>query len=146
MSPTSELTVMAEQCTGRGASGVVCAAAPLAALAGAMAIHDGGNAFDAAVAAALAETVPLPSKCGLGGALIAIVMKAGAERPESLLAIGGAPSRLGDIVAEGKWSDTGPCSVGPPAAPAGYVALAQRGRLPFDRLATPAIGLATDGF
>ena len=137
---------MAEQCTGRGANGVVCAAAPLAALAGATAMRDGGNAFDAAVAAALAETVLLPSKCGLGGDLIAIVVAAGADQPESLLAIGGAPRRLGDVVSDGEWSDTGPCSVGPPAAPAGYIALAQRGRLALDRLAAPAIELATDGF
>jgi gamma-glutamyltranspeptidase / glutathione hydrolase len=137
---------MAEQCTGRGANGVVCAAAPLAGLAGATAMRDGGNAFDAAVAAALAETVLLPSKCGLGGDLIAIVVAAGADQPESLLAIGGAPRRLGDVVGDGEWSDTGPCSVGPPAAPAGYIALAQRGRLALDRLAAPAIELATDGF
>ena len=46
---------MAEQCTGRGRDGVVCAAAPLAALAGASCLREGGNAFDAAVAAALAR-------------------------------------------------------------------------------------------
>ncbi len=137
---------MAEQCTGRGARGVVCAAAPLAAQAGAAALRDGGNAFDAAVTAALAETVLLPSKCGLGGDLVAIVRRAGASRPEALLAIGGAPRGLADVARAGLWSDTGPASVGPPAAPAGYLALAEAGRLPLDRLAAPAIGLATDGF
>ncbi len=49
-----EHAVMAEQVTGRGAMGVVSAAAPLAAEAGAAAMRAGGNAFDAAVAAALA--------------------------------------------------------------------------------------------
>ena len=86
-----ELAVMAEQCTGRGRDGVVCAAAPLAALAGAAALRDGGNAFDAAVAAALAETVLLPPKCGFGGDLVAIVARrSGADRPEALIAVGGA--------------------------------------------------------
>ena len=63
---------MAEQCTGRGRDAVVCAAAPLAALAGVDALHAGGNAYDAAVAAALAETVLLPPKFGFGGYLVAV--------------------------------------------------------------------------
>jgi gamma-glutamyltranspeptidase/glutathione hydrolase len=137
---------MAEQCTGRGANGVVCAAAPMAAQAGAAAMRDGGNAFDAAVAAALAETVLLPSKCGLGGDLVAIVVPAGSSCPQALLAIGGAPGDLADVARSGKWSDTGPLSVGPPAAPRGYAALGAAGRLPLSRLAAPAIELATTGF
>jgi gamma-glutamyltranspeptidase/glutathione hydrolase len=142
----SELAVMAEQCTGRGARGVVCAAAPLAAQAGAQALRAGGNAFDGVACAALAETVLLPSKCGLGGDLVAIVLPAGASRPEALLAIGGAARGLADVAAGGAWSDTGPNSVGPPAAPAGYLALAARGRLGLGRLAAPALALAGDGF
>ena len=137
---------MAEQCTGRGAKGVVCAAAPLAAQAGTAALREGGNAFDAVVSAALAETVLLPSKCGLGGDLVAIVSRAGSSRPDALIAIGGAPAGLAGLARGGEWTDTGPTSVGPPAAPAGYVALAAAGRLPFDRLAAPALELATGGF
>jgi gamma-glutamyltranspeptidase/glutathione hydrolase len=138
--------VMAEQCTGRGRRGVVCAAAPLAAQAGAAAMRDGGSAVDAVVAAALAEAVLLPSKCGLGGDLVAVALFPGAAAPEALLAIGGAPAALGDLARSGVWSDTGPTSVGPPAAPAGYLALAARARLPLARLAAPAIELATEGF
>ena len=146
MHTAADLGVIAEQCTGQGANGVVCAAAPLAAQAGATAMREGGNAFDAAVCAALAETVLLPSKCGLGGDLVAIVVRAGASRPEAMLAIGGAPRRLAEVATRGSWSDTGPMSVGPPAAPAGYLALAAAGRLGLDRLAAPAIELATGGF
>lgn len=142
----NELAVMAEQCTARGARGVVCAAAPLAAQAGADALRSGGNAFDAAVAAALAETVLLPSKCGLGGDLVAIVRRAGEPAPEALLAIGGAPAGLAAVARAGAWSDTGPMSIGPPAAAAGYFALAADGRLPLERLAAPGIELAVDGF
>ncbi len=146
LSPLStDLAVMAEQVTGRGVRGVVCAAAPLAAQAGAGAIRDGGNAFDAVVAAALAETVLLPPKCGFGGDLVAIVVEPG-EDPVALLAIGGAPTRLAAVASGSAWAETGPNSIGPPAAPAGYAELARRAVLPLDRLASPAISLARGGF
>lgn len=141
-----EHAVMAEQVTGRGAMGVVSAAAPLAAEAGAAAMRAGGNAFDAAVAAGLAETVLLPPKCGLGGDLIAIVLPAGADRPEALVAVGGAPAGLAAVAESGTWRDVGPTSVGPAAAAAGYAALADRGRLGRDRLAARAVELAEHGF
>jgi gamma-glutamyltranspeptidase/glutathione hydrolase len=149
MSPpgvAAEVAVMAEQCTGRGRRGVVAAAAPLAALAGVEALRDGGNVYDAAVAAALAETVLLPPKCGLGGDLVAIRVRAGTAEPEALLAIGGAPAGLAAVAEGGAWREVGATSVGPPAAPAGYVALAAEGRLGLARLAAPAIDLAAAGF
>jgi gamma-glutamyltranspeptidase / glutathione hydrolase len=141
-----ELAVMAEQCTARGARGVVAAAAPLAAQAGAAAMRAGGNAFDAAVAAALAETVLLPPKCGLGGDLVAVRLTSGAAEPDALLAIGGAPAGLAAFAVAGRWHEVGATSVGPPAAPAGYLALAACGRLPLAELARPAIELAEGGF
>lgn len=142
----AEVAAVAEQCTGRGAQGVVCAAAPLAALAGAEALRAGGNAYDAAVTAALAETVLLPPKCGLGGDLVAIRLRAGAPEPDALLAIGGAPAGLAAVAEAGAWREVGPTSVGPPAAAAGYLALAAHGRLPLEHLAAPAQRLAEDGF
>jgi gamma-glutamyltranspeptidase/glutathione hydrolase len=143
----SAQSVMAEQCTGRGARGVVIAAAPIAASIGAEALRAGGSAFDAVVAAALAETVLLPSKCGLAGDLVAIRLAPGGVEPEALLAIGPAPRRLGDAVRRaGALPATGPLSVGVPGAPAGYAALAAEARLPLDRLAAPAIELAMTGF
>lgn len=137
---------MAEQCSALGRAGVVCAAAPLAAQAGAAALREGGNAYDAAVAASPAETVLLPPKCGFGGDLIAIRLAAGAAAPDALLAIGGAPSGLAEVARGGTWRDVGPMSVGPPAAAHGYAALAALGRLGRARLAAPAIELALDGF
>lgn len=137
---------MAEQCSAVGRAGVVCAAAPLAAQAGAATLRDGGNAYDAAVAAALAETVLLPPKCGFGGDLIAIRLAAGAHVPDALLAIGGAPAGLAAVARGGSWRDVGPMSVGPPAAAHGYAELAALGRLGRARLAAPAIELAVDGF
>lgn len=138
--------VMAEQVTARGSRAVVCAASPLAAQAGADVIREGGNAFDAVVAAALSETVLLPPKCGLGGDLIALVIAPDAA-PVSLIAVGGAPSGLAGVATGATaWSDTGPMSVGPPAAAAGYAALAERAALPVEHLAKRAIELARDGF
>jgi gamma-glutamyltranspeptidase/glutathione hydrolase len=145
-SSTDGLAVMAEQCTGRGVHGVVCAAAPLAALAGSQALGAGGNAFDAVVAAGLAETVLLPPKCGLGGDLVALAWPQGQPQPEALLAIGGAPAGLAAVAQRGAWREVGPTAVGPPAAPAGYLALAARGVLPLATLAAPAVELATGGF
>lgn len=137
---------MAEQCTARGPRGVVVAAAPMAATAGWDVLMAGGNAYDAAVAAALAETVLLPPKCGLGGDLIAIVRPAGASSPEALIAVGGAAAGHAAVAEAGEWSDVGPNSVGPPAAGAGYAALAERGVLGRERLARAARSLAVDGF
>jgi gamma-glutamyltranspeptidase/glutathione hydrolase len=139
--------VLAEQSTGRGRRGVVVAAAPAAAAIGAEAMRAGGNAYDAAVAALLAETVLLPPKCGLAGDVVALVVEPGDAAPTALLAIGGAPRRLADAVRrDRRLPATGPLAVGVPGAPAGYAALAERARLPLDRLAAPAVALATGGF
>ncbi|MEZ5219572.1 MAG: gamma-glutamyltransferase [Ilumatobacteraceae bacterium] len=141
-----ELSVMAEQCTGRGVRGVVAAAAPLAAVIGTEVLRDGGNAFDAVVAMALAESVLLPPKCGLGGDLIALCVRPGGGPPEALLAVGPAVRGMDEVARAGRWSDVGANAVGPPGAPAGHLALAERGRLGLGRLAAPAIALALDGF
>lgn len=138
--------VMAEQCTGRSPGGVVAAAAPLAAALGAEALRAGGNAFDAVTVAALAETVLLPPKCGLGGDLVALVVPAGMTEPEAVVAVGGAPAGLAEVAEAGRMAVDGPTSVGVPAAPAGYAALSARGRFGRDRHAAPAMSLAREGF
>ena len=141
-----ELAVMAEQVTARGVHGVVAAAAPQAAQAAAAVLREGGNAFDAALTAALAETVLLPPKCGFGGDLIAIAIPGFGAEPEALIAVGGAAAGHAAVALAGRWRDVGPDSVGPPAAAAGYTALADRGRFDRERLAAPAIALASEGF
>lgn len=146
MSLPGELAVMAEQVTARSLGGVCCAAAPIAAHAGAEVLRDGGNAFDAAVTAALAETVLLPPKCGFGGDLVAIVRRAGEATPRALVAVGGAPAGLAEVARSGEWRDVGANSVGPPAAAAGYDTLASLGRFDRARHAAPAIALARNGF
>ena len=138
--------ILAEQSTGRGIEGVVLAAAPMAAALGAEAIRQGGNAFDAVVTAALAETVLLPPKCGLAGDLVALRLRPGGSEPDALLAIGGAPRRLAKTAERGELRPTGPTSVGVPGAPAGYDLLASDGVLGRSRQAAPAIRLARGGF
>lgn len=138
--------VMAEQCSASSPRGVIAAAAPGAARIGAAMLDRGGNAFDAVVAACLAETVLLPPKCGLGGDLVGLVWERDAVAPVALLAIGAAPAGLAQVAAEGGLTETGPMSVGVPGAPAGYLALAERGVLELDELARPAIDLARTGF
>ncbi len=60
--------------------GVVVAPQPLAAEAGAAILAEGGNAFDAAIGAALVQMVTDPQMCGLGGFGCATYLsKAGCE-------------------------------------------------------------------
>lgn len=125
---------------------VVTAGARVAAATGLAAFFAGGNVYDVAVSAALAETVTLPSKCGLAGDLVALVWEAGVAAPSALVSIGGAARGLQDAVISRGLPVTGGLSVGIPGAPAGYAQLAERGRLPLSRLVAPAAELATAGF
>lgn len=120
---------------------VCTAAVPAAARAGLDALRGGGNAFDAALAACFVETVWLPMKCGLAGDLVALIRTAGGDL-NCLTAIGGGP---GALAAGAKLETTGPCSVGPPGAPAGYAALAERARWSLEKLVSPAVAYAETG-
>jgi gamma-glutamyltranspeptidase/glutathione hydrolase len=129
-----------------GGLGAVAASSPVAAAIGTAALLSGGNCVDAALAAALAETVVLAPKCGLAGDVVALHLAAGSGRLEALVAVGPAAVGLGDAVADrGTLAATGGLSVGVPGAPAGYAALAGRGRLPLAELCAPAIALARRG-
>ncbi|MFE7977441.1 gamma-glutamyltransferase [Streptomyces shenzhenensis] len=139
--------LLARRCLAAGTLGAVAAGAHTAAAIGTDVLRDGGNAFDAALAAALAETVLLPPKCGLAGDLVALVRPAGAAGPTALTAIGPAATGLPALAEHTGWRPavTGAASVGVPGAPAGYTALAGYGRLGLARAAEPAVGLAERG-
>ncbi|MDN4522608.1 gamma-glutamyltransferase family protein [Mycolicibacterium austroafricanum] len=141
------LDALARRAVTVGAAGAIATGSRTAAAVGAQALLDGGNAFDAAVAAALAETVALPSKCGLAGDVVALYVPAGAAEPLSLIAVGGAAAGLYEAAAARRWDvpATGPLSVGVPGAPAGYARLAAMGNMPLSRLAAPAMALAQRG-
>ncbi|MGW6461990.1 gamma-glutamyltransferase, partial [Streptomyces sp. NPDC055078] len=108
--------------------------------------RDGGNAVDAALAAAIALTVVYPHQCGVGGDLIALVALPDGE----VIAVNGsgaAPLAADPDALPGPLMPvTGPHSVTVPGAVAGWATLSElAGRLPWRQLFTQAIGFARDG-
>lgn len=129
------------------ADNVVCTAQPLATAAGLRILEAGGNAVDAALAAAITLTVVEPVSNGIGGDLFAIVWDGTAL--QGLNASGRAPrgftpehfSRYTDMPPRG-WD-----SVTVPGTVSGWRALSDRyGSLPFTDLFTSAIHYARHGY
>jgi gamma-glutamyltranspeptidase / glutathione hydrolase len=115
---------------------------PLATEAALRALARGGNAVDAAIAAAAVLCVTEPMSTGIGGDAFALVWDG--ARLHGLDAAGPAPMGAdpGEPVAE-----TGPRSVTVPGAVAGWAALATRfGRLGLDALLADAVAAAEEGF
>jgi gamma-glutamyltranspeptidase len=114
---------------------------------GASSFMEGGNALDAALAAAVALAVAYPHNCSVGGDLFALV-----KRPTgdviAINASGAAPAALtidGVGTADG-WPERGPFTVTVPGAVGGWQALSAQGaRLGFRHGFERAIGLAADG-
>lgn len=120
---------------------VVTAGHPSAAAAGAAIFAQGGNAFDAALAACFMETVALPMKCGLAGDVVALFRREGGPF-ETLVSVGPGPAAL----AKGETLERiGPRSAGVPGAPHGYATLHGFARLGLDRLVAPAVRAAEEG-
>src|SRR5262245_65787648 len=69
-------------------NGMIATSQPLASVAGLRVLQDGGNAIDAAVAAAAVLAVVEPSMNGVGGDLFAIVYDAKSKRMRGLNASG----------------------------------------------------------
>ncbi len=133
------------------ARNVVATSHPLAAQAGLRMMLKGGNAVDAAIAAAAVITVTEPVSCGLGSDAFAMVWDGRALH--GLNASGTAPATW---TPEYFYRKYGPDSKAPPkrgvdsvtvpGAVAGWVALSQRfGKLPFADLLEPAIEVAERG-
>ena len=114
---------------------MVATSQPLAAMAGIRALEAGGNAVDAALAAAGVLAVTEPNQCGPGGDLFAIVVRDGDE-PAALNASGRSPAEPGDALPE----LFGPRSVTVPGCVDGWRALAER----FSRLGHRACARAGD--
>jgi gamma-glutamyltranspeptidase / glutathione hydrolase len=135
-------TISPNRPTTVGVRGMVSTSQPLAASAGVRALEAGGNAVDAALAAAGVLAVTEPNQCGPGGDLFAIVVRDG-ERPVGLDASGRSPADPGDAVPE----QFGPRSVTVPGCPAGWADLAARfSKLGLERALSPAVELARRGF
>lgn len=128
------------------AQNVVCTSQPLAAQAGLRMLAAGGNAVDAAIAAAITLTVVEPVSNGIGSDAFAIVWDG--RRLHGLNASGRSPAAWtpeyfgGNAVPALGWN-----SVTVPGAVSAWVELhAKFGRLSFERLFEPAICYGRDGF
>lgn len=129
------------------ARNIVSTSQPLAAQAGLSMLARGGNAVDAAIAAAITLTLVEPTGNGLGSDAFCILWD-GAQL-HGLNASGRAPAswtpeyfKGHDAVPFHGWD-----SVTVPGAVSGWVALSERfGKLRFETLFEPAIGYAESGF
>jgi gamma-glutamyltranspeptidase / glutathione hydrolase len=115
-------------------------------------LREGGNAADAAVAAALTLAVVHPQAGNLGGGGFAVVRRgtetAALDFRETAPA---AATRDMYLEPDGRprpdASTIGPLAAGVPGSPSGLHALQRRfGRLPWPRVVQPALLLARDGF
>jgi gamma-glutamyltranspeptidase/glutathione hydrolase len=121
---------------------MVATSQPLATRAGLRAFERGGNAADAALAAAAVLCVTEPMSTGIGGDAFALVWRDG--RVEALDAAGPAPRNAEPLVPV---EERGPRSVTVPGAVSGWVSLAERhGRLGLDGCLADAIDVAERGF
>jgi gamma-glutamyltranspeptidase / glutathione hydrolase len=124
------------------ARGMVATSQPLATRAGLRILERGGNAADAALAAAAVLCVTEPMSTGIGGDCFALVWRDG--KLEGLDAAGPAP-HAADPVAPVELH--GPTSVTVPGAVAGWAVFAERyGRLGLDACLADAIDAAESGF
>jgi gamma-glutamyltranspeptidase/glutathione hydrolase len=119
---------------------MVATSHPAAAVAGLRALDRGGNAVDAALAAAAVLCVAEPVSTGIGGDLFALVFHEG--HLYGLDAAGPAPRHIAHPDVERK----GPNSITVPGAVAGWAALSERlGALGLDTTLDDAIDAAQRG-
>lgn len=133
--------------TAEGNRGVVVAGHPLAANAGRDVLADGGNATDAAVAAAMVLSVVCPYACTLGGDVFALAFDAASGKLSGLNGSGVAPAAATEKRYNAGIPRTGPLSISVPGMLAGLEdLLLHNGTRPLDSLMGTAIRLARDGF
>lgn len=129
------------------ARNVLATSQPLAAQAGLEMLQEGGNAVDAALAAAIALTVVEPTSNGLGSDAFALVWTG--EHLHGINGSGRSPAAWSPTRFAGreKMPETGWDAVTVPGAVHAWVSLAERfGRLPFSQLFGPALRYAREGF
>ncbi|MSP55044.1 MAG: gamma-glutamyltransferase [Myxococcales bacterium] len=130
--------------------GAVAADHVLASEAGASVLRAGGNAVDAAVAAALSSGVVQPSGSGLGGGGFALVVQSDGSATFLDFRETAPAAATRDMYAGGTGggsSQDGGLAVATPAEALGLAELETRfGRLGAARVAAPAIAQARDGF
>ena len=132
-----------------GRNGMVASGHPLASQAGVRIMQEGGNAIDAAIAAAAAVGVVEPAMSGVGGDGFIMIFDVATGRPYGVNATGPAPAgatrerylQRGGIPMHGMLSASVPGLVD------GWL-LAQRrfGKLDLARVLAPAVDLCERGF
>ncbi|MDP1714127.1 MAG: gamma-glutamyltransferase [Anaerolineales bacterium] len=136
-----------------GRRGIVATSQPLATAAGLEVLSKGGNAADAAVAAAAALNVTEPTSTGIGGDMFALYFDAQTKKVTALNGSGRAPAALtfDRLKKEGLLAESLPPfhahTVTVPGACAGWCDLIERhGSLSMSEILAPAIRLADEGF
>ena len=133
-------------------NGIVTTSQPLAAQAGLQILKRGGNAFDAAVAAAAVLNVVEPESAGVGGDVFVIAWLAKEKKLIALNGSGRAPSGatvelIASHAKNGKMPLHGIDSVtAPGAVDAWDVLLKRAGTLSFKEVLEPAADIAEQGF
>jgi gamma-glutamyltranspeptidase/glutathione hydrolase len=129
--------------------GMVAASQPLAAQAGLRVMTEGGNAVDAAVAAAACLTVVEPTSNGIGSDMFAIVWVEG--KMYALAANGPSPAGISIEAVRarghGEMPKLGMLPVTVPGTPGGWAALNNRfGKLTLSQCLAPAAEYAKNGY
>jgi len=125
-------------------SGMVASAHMLASQAGVDILKAGGNAIDAAVAAAFAIGVVEPNASGIGGEGMMVISLARAKRAVAIDYRSSAPA---SIEYPGPVPGTGHAAVAVPGTVAGLtMALERYGSMTLPQVLAPAIRLAEQGF
>lgn len=133
-----------------GLNGMVATSQPLASATALRILQEGGNAADAAIAAAAVLAAVEPSMTGIGGDMFALMYMQREGAPTALNGSGwcGSKATIDYFVSRGMDRiPHGMLSVSVPGAVAGWFALHERyGNLPMNRLLEPAIEYAEAGF
>lgn len=132
-------------------NGMVATSQPLATFAGLEILREGGNAIDAAVAAAAVLDVVEPFSTGSGGDAFALVHENGSKAPRAFNGSGrsGSLATLDELIQKG-WRTIptlgGACVTVPGAVDLWFTLVKIFGTLEMTRILQPAISYARNGF
>ncbi len=132
-------------------NGMVATSQPLAAVAGLRIMLQGGNAVDAAIAAAAALNVVEPVSTGVGGDMFALVWRNDEKKVRAINGSGRAPAGVSLEWLRGqgyqRMPGAGAHSVTVPGAVHGWETLINAcGTMPLSEVLEPAIQYAEEGF
>jgi gamma-glutamyltranspeptidase / glutathione hydrolase len=132
-------------------NGLAATSQPLASAAAVRVLQDGGNAVDAAICAAAVLNVVEPMSTGIGGDMFALVYMQQDGKPVGLNGSGWAGSKASVEFFKSRKLTALPLfgmhSVTVAGAVAGWYKLHERyGKMPMDRILSPAIEYAERGF